>query len=106
MKVGCLLHPTNSRWREALAQRFALAARPAVSVGFSTTPSDDASLGTPVAKNIALNSILPRKANCCLAHLQKKRPGKFRVFVFGGGENRTLVLSKLHIDDYMLSASS
>jgi hypothetical protein len=26
------------------------------------------------AQNIALNSILSRKANCCLAHLQKK-PG-------------------------------
>ena len=25
-------------------------------------------------------------------------------FVIGGGENRTLVLSKLHIDDYMLIA--
>jgi len=43
---------------------------PAISVGFSTTPSDDASLGTPVAKNIALDSILSRKASSCLAHLQ------------------------------------
>ncbi len=80
--------------REPLSQRpsGALAAGVAISGCFATR------------QNRALKSILSRKASSCLAHLQKKgqvvRPG----FCFGGGENRTLVLSKLPTNVYMLSA--
>ena len=35
---------------------------------------------------------------------KKSRASARPLFFFGGGENRTLVLSKRYIDDYMLSA--
>ena len=58
-----------------------------VSVGFSTTPSDDASLGTLAAKNIALNSILSRKA---VALLTSNKKGQFLLaFFIGGGETHS-----------------
>jgi len=55
------------------------------------------------AKNIALDSILSRKAFALLTS-KKKSWVEDPALYFGGGENRTLVLSKRHDNDYMLIA--
>ncbi len=62
--IGYKEHPTNWRWRESLS----LGAAPLVCAA--------GGLARFCRQNIERDSILSRKANCCLAHLQKKRPGK------------------------------
>jgi len=57
--------------------------------------------GGPFHRGKGLDSLTQGKLLPCPP--PKKKPGIFRAFVFGGGENRTLVLSKLYKDDYMLS---
>lgn len=65
---------------------------PAISVGFSKRKTSTSIRFSRARQTVALLTS------------NKKGPENRACFFIGGGENRTLVLGKRHIDDYMLSA--